>query len=225
MSTKNDEKIQPAAGTPSPAAAAPSAPAAQVVEAAPAHQGAEDKSVAAFIRLRKEKQADRQQIAADKQRIVALEAQISAPPAAAPAPAPVAATATPAAQPTPAVKAEPVVDQYEVAVKAIAQDPDVAAVAGSIIDLMDMVETDPKLQQLNQIDSGLAFREAKAMWKAKLGIAPAPITAVPVVQSGGMANGKPDLAALFAAVDAAKPGTKAFREAVNKVNEAMAKGT
>jgi hypothetical protein len=226
MSEKeNVETIQPMQVTPTPAAAAPSAaPATPVVEAAPATPEAakpqDDKAVAAFIK-------QRQQHKADKQRIAALEAQLaapqSAPAATPPALAPVApATITPVqsqAKPT-----EPVVVLDETAaIQATAMDKDVQSVPGAIMDIMDIVDTDPRIGKLNAIDTNLAYAEAKKVWLQRLAIAPTPPIPVAVKTSGGMSAAHEDLASLFAAVDKEKPGTKAYREAVAKVNEVMNK--
>jgi hypothetical protein len=221
MSEKeNVETIQPVQVIPTPAAAAPSAaPATPVVEAAPATPEAakpqDDKAVAAFIK-------QRQQHKADKQRIAALEAQLAAPQSA-PALAPVApATITPVqsqAKPT-----EPVVVLDETAaIQATAMDKDVQSVPGAIMDIMDIVDTDPRIGKLNAIDTNLAYVEAKKVWLQRLAIAPTPPIPVAVKTSGGMSAAHEDLASLFAAVDKEKPGTKAYREAVAKVNEVMNK--
>jgi len=222
MSEKeNVETIQPAQVTPTPAAAAPAAPATPVVEAAPATpeaaKPAHDKATAAFIKQRQERKAD-------KQRIAALEAQLAAPqsaPAATPAPAPAApATITPV-QPQ-VNRTEPVVVVDETAaIQETAMDKNVQSVPGAIMDIMDIVDTDPRIVRLNSIDPNLAYSEAKKVWLQRMAIAPTPPIPVAVKTSGGMSAAHEDLASLFAAVDAQKPGTKAYREAVAKVNEAM----
>ena len=105
----------------------------------------------------------------------------------------------------------------------MALDKDVQSVPGALMDIMDIVDTNPKIAKLNAIDPALALREAKSIWAANLGIAPAPVAPVATKTSGGMSTGPQDLQALFAAVDAAQPGTKAYRDAVAKVNAAMNK--
>ena len=224
---KDAETNQVGQATPAPAAQEPAAPTAPKPEAAPAESTAEtgkgvDKSTLAHIRQRQENRAL-------KQRIAELEAAKPAPqpPAAPVTPAPVAqAPQAPAVsapvQPQEAVKAETVNTEAEsMAIQAMAVDKDVQSVPGAILDILDIVDSNPKIAKINAIDPALALREAKALWASKLGIAPAPAAPVATKTSGGMSTSPQDLQALFAAVDAAKPGTKAYRDAVAKVNAAM----
>lgn len=215
MENKDAENIQEGSATPAPAAAVPpQVPPATPPVAAPATEKAEDKTTLAFIKMRKEKQAN-------KARIAELESKLAAAPAA-PVATPAPAQTAPIVQPQPAPKAEAVVSEDSV-IQEMAKDSDVASVPGGIIDIMDLVDSDPKLVKLNAIDPSLAFREAKAMWKAKLGISTPPPTPAPVTVSGGISTDQKDLTELFRKVDEAKPGSKAYREAVKAVNEAMKK--
>lgn len=213
--SKDAEKTQEPTGTPAPVVTEPTqAPVAQAP--VPADSTVESKNVSAFIRMRK---ADK----ANKQKIAELEAKLAAAPVVpaveTPAPTQTVAKVTPA----PAPVAETVVSE-EAAIQEIAKDADVIAVPGGIIDIMDLVDSDPKLSRLNEIDHRLAFTEAKKLWASKLGIGATPPTPVPSKISGGISKDTTDLGELFKAVDQAKPGSKAYREAVKKVNEAMAKG-
>jgi len=220
MSNENAENVQAAPVTPAPETTKPAAEVVSAPEVAkPEASTSVDKTTQAFIKMRQEKKAM-------KARIAELEA---VKPAAQPEPVvtpPVQAQPQPAvsapAQPQVAVPAETVnVVDESAAIQALSLDKDVQSVPGAILDIMEIVDSNPKIAKLNEIDSALAFREAKALWASNLGIAPTPPAPVATKTSGGMSGDTYNLQALFAAVDAAQPGTKAFRDAVNKVNEAM----
>ena len=218
MDLQNDENVQPAQVTPSPEAIEPAAQvaaSAEVVTPVESNTVA-DKTTLAFIKQRQARKAD-------KQRIVALEAQLAAAqpvPVATPVPAPVAPVVVAPAQPQ-QVQAETGNIDDELAIQAIANDKQVQSVPGAILDIMELVDTNPKLAKLNAIDSNLAFAEATKMWKAKLGLAATPKLPIATKISGGMSSGNEDLGNLFQALDQATPGTKAYRELVAKVNKAM----
>jgi hypothetical protein len=226
MSTEeNVETIQPVPVTPTPAVTEPAAPVTPVVEAAPATPIAEqpkhDKATAAFIKQRQERKADKLKIAELEGKLAAAQ---PAPAVTPPVQAPQAPVVSAPVQPQVVVPAETVDAVSEsAAIQAMSLDKDVQSVPGAIMDIMEIVDSNPKIAKLNAIDSGLAFREAKAIWASNLGIAPTPVTPVATKVSGGMSGSPENLQALFAAVDAAKPGTKTFRDAVAKVNEAMNK--
>lgn len=225
LDSENAENIQNGGVNPAPQGTEPAAPVSTDSEAAPATPVAEnakhDKVTAAFIKQRQERKAD-------KQRIAALEARLAA---AQPAQAPVPqAPAQTQQNQTVSAPAQPQVTQAEsagvvvsedAALQAMAVDKDVASVPGAIMDLMDIVDTDPKIARLNAIDPMLAYAEAKKVWLQKTGIAPAPKPPVATKISGGMSVAKDDLGALFEILDTAKPGTKLYRETVAKVNAAM----
>ena len=205
------------AGSPAPATTTePTQPIVKGNEAAqavPATSKAEDKSVAAFIRMRQERKAD-------KQRIAELEARISAPPA---------NNITPVQQPstvqTPVQQvANPAVETAvteENAIKSIAADPDIMAMPGGIVEVMELVDKDKRLTQLNAIDPNLAYSEAAKMYKAKYNISSAPATvAQPVRVSGGSPGevGKENLDELYANLNKMHPASKKFGETVDKIN-------
>lgn len=192
----------------------PQVPVTPVVEAAPIDSTIENKNVAAFVKMRKTDKANKIKIAELEAKLASAQQQT--PPIVV---APVAQTVE-TVTPAPAPVAE-VVDSEEVAIQELAKDADVMSVPGGIIDIMDLVDSDPKLVKLNAIDSKLAFTEAKKLWAAKLGIGTTPQSPAPTQISGGMSSGSKDLMELFKAVDSAKPGSKAYREAVKAVNEAM----
>lgn len=185
----------------------------------PAAQGTDQKAVSAFVK-------QRQQIRDLKKALADVEAAKLVPqqPAAAPVVTPVVAPQQPVTKPVvqPQV-AESGVDDEVKAIQAMAADSDVRQVPGAIMEILELVDTDPKLAKLDAIDHSLALREAKAIWASRLGIAPAQVTPVVAPVSGGMGTTNEDLDSLMKSMDGLKPGTKAFRDAVSKVNQAMAR--
>lgn len=225
MALENGEKIQDTKVEPPPSVAEPSIPATVTPEAAPVDSTTEnksDKTVSAFIKQRKE-------LKAYKQRIAELESKISTPqPAPIPVPAPAKPTVeTPKAQVqtvnSVALPAKAESGNEESAIQELAKDADVNSVPGGIVEIMDLVDSDPRLTRLNEIDSHLAFIEAKKMWASKLGINNGSKVPISPKVSGGMSGGTKDLQVLLAEVDNCKPGTKAYRDAVNKFNAANAR--
>ena len=216
--SENAENInQPPTGSPAPATTnEPTQPIVKEGEAAqavPATSKAEDKSVSAFIRMRQERNAD-------KQRIAELEAKIPAPQ---PATQQVAPQSNIVQQPSQqAVK--PVVNTVateEEAIKTIAADPDILAMPGGIVEVMELVDTDNRLTQLNAIDSKLAYSEAAKIFKAKYNISskPATIPEAARISGGSPAEvGKENLDELYRSLDKMHPRDKKFGETVEKIN-------
>ena len=216
--SENAENInQPPTGSPAPATTnEPTQPIVKEGEAAqavPAISKAEDKSVSAFIRMRQERKAD-------KQRIAELEAKIPAPQ---PATQQVAPQSNIVQQPSQqAVK--PVVNTVateEEAIKTIAADPDILAMPGGIVEVMELVDTDNRLTQLNAIDSKLAYSEAAKIFKAKYNISskPATIPEAARISGGSPAEvGKENLDELYRSLDKMHPRDKKFGETVEKIN-------
>ena len=216
--SENAENInQPPTGSPAPATTneptQPIVKEGETAKAVPATSKAEDKSVSAFIRMRQERKAD-------KQRIAELEAKIPAPQ---PAPQQVAPQSNIVQQPSQqAVK--PVVNTVateEEAIKTIAADPDILAMPGGIVEVMELVDTDNRLTQLNAIDSKLAYSEAAKIFKAKYNISskPATIPEAARISGGSPAEvGKENLDELYRSLDKMHPRDKKFGETVEKIN-------
>lgn len=218
---KDAAEVKPVdAGTPAPAQATKPESTEAVKPAAPAVVK-DDKTTQAFINMRLEKKADKQRIKELEAKLAAAPATETQPEEAKPA---VAAPAVPAvSKAAPAqTKAETGIDQEEaIALRAMAADPDVAAVSGGIMAIMDIVETDPKIAKLYEVDRTIGLQQAKAAWATKYGIAPAPVTPVPTTTSTGMGSEKTDLPSLFKTLEGQKPGTKAYRTTLAKINTAM----
>ena len=214
MSENAENKDQKPEVTPAPSTStAPTQPVVKANEAVPATSKAEDKNVAAFIRMRQERKAD-------KQRIAELEARISAPQTAPQQTAP----QTSAVQQPVQTEVKPSVETVateENAIKTVAADPDIMSMPGGIVEVMELVDKDKRLSQLNAIDSNLAYSEAAKMFKAKYNISasPAPVP-VPTRISGGNPGevGKENLDELYAQLDKLNPASKQFGEAVEKIN-------
>lgn len=219
MSDKNAEKIQPEAGTPAPATSTATATAEKPVTAsAPVSSPTEKqdaKVTAAFIAMRKENRELRQKAAL-----------ATATPAPAPAPATTPETAqvvTPSATPAPVpVKTVRDIEGESVkAIEAIAAEKDVASVPGAILDIINMVDTDPRLSSLHDIDPTLAFREAKGLWANKVGVGATPTVPASTPVSGGIGGGGKDLDALVAECEKAKPGSKEFNTLAKQIREKL----
>lgn len=206
----------------------------------PAPSKAEDKSASAFIRMRQERSALKQERRALKQRIAELEATKNAEPqpkveavvAPKEEPKPIEPTPAPQAnivqQPSqPEANKQVVADEgsgEDVAIKALAADPDVASIPGGIIEVIDMLDSNPKLAKLNAIDSKIAYAEAVKLWKDQHGITQTPPIPAPAKVSGGISGSKADLDVLYAKLDKAKPGTKEYNELVAQMNSSLGVG-
>lgn len=217
MSDKENEvKPQTEQVTPSPAApevvattpadGAVSAP----VESPAAKQDA--KITAAFIKQRQENRE--------------LKAKLAAAPAVVPSPATpvnteVAQTVEPkeiTPAPAPVTAAPSIEVESANAITEMGKDKDLAAIPGAIIDLLDLVDNDPRLSRLHNIDPVLAFREAKGILMGKYGVSPTPAMPKSSTPSGGMGGGNHNLESLLAMAANEKPGSKRFAELAEQIN-------
>jgi len=180
----------------------------------------EDKQTAAFIKMRREARELKRQLAEAK-------ANKPAPQTATENPAAVPAVPQTPAMPTAPGSVKPAVDIEAISEKAalevVANDERVKALPGAILDILSMVDTDPRLSRLHDIDPTLAYREAKDTYFNKVGVtAPPPVPkSAPV--SGGIHPGQQDLEALVAQAHKYPVGSKKWNEAVNKVTAEMKK--
>ena len=215
MSVNNAVAINPVVAPVTPAPAIQPAHMAAPVPAPvvpPVESPAEiqDKKVtAAFIR-------QRQEIAELKRK------QNQATPATPPAPAPVA---EPAAQPVvsaptvPAPQAVASIEEEKEAISNLGNDKDLKSIPGSIMEILDMVDASPRLKRLYDYDPTVALREAKGIFLAKAGVAPAPPLPVPVKTFGGMGGGTTnDLQEMINQCNKLQPGTREFTQLANKIN-------
>lgn len=171
------------------------------------------KQTAAFIRMRQEKRELKEQLAK-------ATANVTPPPV---------AVVEPQAIPVPVVPPAPVAVQTvsgieaegRKAIEEMAMDKDVQSVPGAVMDILDMLDRDPRLERLYSIDPVIALREAKYIWASKAGIAPSPSVPLPSNTSGGMASGKQNLEALYREIEKHSPGTKEYSELVTQINKAM----
>ena len=175
----------------------------------------QDKVTQAFIKNRLERKAD-------KQRIAELEAKIATPPQAPATTAPVQQVAI--APAVPATNAEDMTAEID-AINELALDPDVMKVPGGIVDILESIDSNPRLSKLYKVDHTIAMREAKAIWAQKLGIAPAPVVPMTTATSGGMGGGdvNNDLDAIYKELQANRPGTPKYTQLVKKYNEVRAR--
>ena len=211
----NTAPVTPTPAQPQTTSAAP------VVAAAPATPAVVvDKSTQAFIKLRQEKSRLKQELAAER------AAHPVAP--VAPTQPQGEAAVQPQAQVAPAVpvtRTEDSVVEERADIEALANDPDVMKIPGGIVDILDAIDASPRLSKLYAIDRPIALREAKSLWAQKLGIAPAPIVPMTTATSGGMGGGNVnnDLDAIYAQIQANRPGTAKYKQLVKQYNEARAR--
>lgn len=215
--TENTEKIQTEQVTPVPATPVTQTEVKTESVAVPVANPTEEankKQTAAFIKMRQELR--------DSKRKLAEVATATPPPV-------VQETAQPQTNtnertaPAP-IKAE--VDIEAESVKAIEQmsmDADVRAVPGAIMDLIDMVDNDPRLSRLHNIDPVLAFQQAKSIWASKVGISAAPIVPKPTTVSGGIPQGHKDLNALMTEIDKHRPGTREYSRLAREIDAEIKK--
>lgn len=222
MSEKeNAEKIQEGTVTPAPskeatAIATETKPVAEPVESPAEKQNA--KVTAAFIAQRK--------------KIKELEAKATAAPVTTPP------SATPTEQVEEAIAVVPPTPQAPAPVTAensaddaiekqalaeLANDKELAKVTMGVVEVLEMIDNDPRLTKLYKIDPKLAIREAKGEYMSKLGITNASPVPVSTAPSGGMGSGSVDLEAMYAAIDGLKPGTMEWHKLANKIDAELKK--
>ena len=186
-------------------------------EAKPAIDEAEKKRIAAFVKLRQQNRELKQKLDIVKSNSVPTQEASKA------------IDAKPATQEQPQKQVEPsqpkTNDEFKVlektALENLAKDADIMKVPGSVIDIIDMIDGDVRLSRLYYIDPELAIREAKGIWKDKIGIsANGQVTPMPSNPKGGFSGGeKEDLKTLLDKLDKATPGSKEFNALVDKLNE------
>lgn len=186
------------------------------------------KDVGAFVRMRQEKAALKRELASLKAsqakgvEVAKIEPKVEQETVIPEAKPVVTSQAKVELAPQATVEAGHTEEVVNAAIIEASKDKDIASVPGGIIEVLDLMDNDPKLVRLYDIDPALALREATSLWKSKLGIdSSTKVMPVPVKVSGGVSQGKEDLASLFTKLESTKPGSKAYRELVNKVNLAM----
>ena len=218
MDSKDAENTQTATATPAPSTETPasvpiSASVSAPVESPAAKQDA--KFTAAFIK-------QRQEIRDLKQKLAAAPAS-SVPPATPATEQPKPITAQPTPAPVPAPTAIAIVDD-SAAIAELGKDKDLSAIPGSIVELVNMVDSDPVLSKIRDASPEIAYKQAKGLLLEKYGIAPTPPIPKSTTPSGGMVGGgNANLEALLSEIEAATPGTRKYAELVSKFNTEMKK--
>lgn len=219
MSEKTAEIIQKEVVAPAPLTPTPAKVETPPTVSVPADNHAEYKQTQAFIAMRKENREMKKKLA-----------EVNANP-----PAPVVpvkqveqaenVTTTPTepvirpAAPAPKAAEVDIETESAKAIEELATDKQVAALPGGILDIINLVDNDPRLARLHNIDPTIAFREAKNIWLAKIGInTPPPIPKATNV-SGGIQDGQNDLQAIKAELDNLQPGTKRWSELAKQYKE------
>ena len=200
--------------TPAPATAATSAEVTAPVIEKPTDSPVE-KSVAAHIAQRKEIRELKKQLAQAK-------APVTAPPAVAPAieqakPETIVTSQAPA----PTIAENGIEEESVKAIQILAKDKDVASVPGGIMEIIAMVDTDPRLVRLHNIDPKMAFEEGRKLWAEKLGLATPPPLAKSSTISGGMGGSNQDLEAMIRECEKLAPGSREHSKKVSEINAEM----
>mgnify|MGYP003591496458 FL=1 len=186
-------------------------------EAKPTESPAEianNKQTAAFIKMRQEARELKRQLA---------EAKANTPAPAAPATPEQPKTEIKEIPPAPApnIAVSDIEAEGKKAIEALAADKEVSAVPGAVIDILDILDSDPRLTRLYQIDPTIAVREAKGMWASKAGIATPPPVAKSTTPSGGMASDHKDIESLMTEIAKHRPGTREYSRLANQINAEM----
>jgi len=115
------------------------------------------------------------------------------------------------------------IEGEEEAIKEISNDKEIASIPGAVIDILEMVDNNPRLSKLYHIDPVIAIREAKNIYKEQIGISSKPSIPKPTNISTGMSGGRQDLNSLFAELERTNPASSRYRELTKMINEAMRK--
>ncbi len=217
--TENTEKVQEVAVTPVPQTPTTQVETKPIEEVKPVEAATEyeKKTNLAFIK-------QRQELREMKRKLAEATATPTPPAPAAPAVEAQVQTETP---PTPAVAVPaPKVAEVDIeaesasAIEGLANDADVSKVPGGVLDIINLVDTDPRLARLHNIDPTIAFREAKAIWLAKTGIGVPPPIPKGATPSGGTMSAPTNFEALNKELLDTPPGTKRFYELAKQVRAA-----
>jgi hypothetical protein len=207
--TTNAEQVAPA-----PATAETSAEVTAPVIEKPTDSPVE-KSVAAHIAQRKEIRELKKQLAEAKATVPPVPAEAKAPEQA--KPEPIITSQAPA----PTIAENSIEEESVKAIQFLAKDKAVASVPGGIMEIIALVDTDPRLVRLHNIDPKMAFEEGRKLWAEKLGItAPVP-HAKPSTISGGMGGSNQDLEAMIRECEKLAPGSREHSKKVSEINAEM----
>ena len=211
--SENTEKIQQSEVAPVPQTPAPAKVETTPVVAEPVESPAEkqDKKItAAFI--------------AQRQKIRELEAKAKAAPVA-PSPATTEPVEAPQVVVQPQQAPAPVIAESGIdaaiekqALADLANDKELSKVSMGVVEVLEMIDTDPRLGRLYRVDPKLAIREAKSEYMSKLGITSAVPMPVSTAPSGGMGGGGADLEAMYSQIESLKPGTIEWQRLAHKID-------
>ena len=123
------------------------------------------------------------------------------------------------------VNAEGIEVESEKAITDLANDADLSKIPGGVYEVVSLVDTDPRLMRLHNIDPKLAFKEAKEMYLSKAGITAPPPMPKSSTPSGGMGGGANNIDALYAETQKYQVGTRDWNKAVDAFNAELARTT
>ena len=214
------EQVAPAPAT----AETPAKVEAPAGEAKPTESPAEiayRKQTAAIIKMRQEAREHKIENRELKRQLAEAKANTPAPAAPATPEQPKTETKEIPPAPAPNIAVSDIEAEGKKAIEALAADKDVSAVPGAVIDILDILDSDPRLTRLYQIDPTIAIREAKGMWASRAGITAPPPVAKSTTPSGGMASDHKDIESLMAEIEKHKPGTREYSRLANQIDAEM----
>ena len=213
QNTEINQKAEVTPVPPTPATQAETKPTVAV----PADNQAEHKQTQAFIAMRKENREMKKKLAEVTANTPPVVAEVTQPTE---QPENVIVTpTTKVAAPAPKVAERDIEAESAKAIEVLANDKQIAAMPGSILDIISMVDNDPRLASLHNIDPTIAFREAKNLWLEKTGISTPPLTPKSTNVSGGIQKGTNDLGAVLDELETVPAGSRRFYELIKKKRE------
>ena len=127
---------------------------------------------------------------------------------------------TPTPAPVPVNKTEIDIEtESRKAMESLANDKEVQQ-AGAFMDIVTMVDNEPRFIRLHNVDPVLAFQQAKIAFMAKAGISAPPPMAKPTNISGGTNGRKDDLGAMYSELDNYNPDSKEWKALAKRIKEA-----
>lgn len=215
--TKTTEITDKVEVTPAPPTPVTQTEAKPVADVKPVANTTEDsrKQALAFIAMRKENREL-------KNKLTSVQGATVIPATPATPVEPSQETVTPptpvVAAPAPKVAEVDIEAESATALASLASDEKIATNPGALLDIISMVDSDPRLVRLHAIDPTLAFREAKNIWLEKAGIGPAPLVPIAPNVSGGTPKGITSLEALYDDLDRATPGTRKWLDIKREID-------
>ena len=108
--------------------------------------------------------------------------------------------------------------ESEKAIMELASDADISKISNGLLEIISLVDSDPRLIRLHSIDPKIAFKEAKEMFLSKAGITAPPPMPKSNTPSGGIGIGADNIDALYAETQKHPIGSRNWQKAVDAFN-------